>query len=293
MTEPAAGSIYDLGYRRYEGARLGRSQALLAIYLSSLRSIFGLGRGTGAKFFPIGLAILAFIPAVIQLGIGAVITEDIEIFRAEDYYDYVRIILVLFIAATAPSLMGRDQRDRTLALYFSRAILRRDYVAARLGALCTALLVLTLAPQLLLYIGNGLATNDAWGYIRDEWTQVFPIVLSAILLSAFMSAIGAAIGCQSPRRAWTTVAILGLFLLTGIVAGILLELANDVVGSVAMLFSPFDVNTGATYWLFGLDLADTELGQSEIPGWGYAVAAVAWTAIAAAIVVARYERLEP
>ena len=66
--ESAAGSIYDLGYRHYEGARLGRRHAVLSLYIHSLRGVFGFGRHTSSKIIPIGLTIVALLPAVIQLG---------------------------------------------------------------------------------------------------------------------------------------------------------------------------------------------------------------------------------
>ena len=51
---------------------------------------------------------------------------DVEIFKHEDYFGYVQIVLVLFCAAVAPELV-RDQRNRMISLYFSRALSRVDY----------------------------------------------------------------------------------------------------------------------------------------------------------------------
>ena len=52
MTETPAptirtGNIYDLGYRRYEGPRLGRSHAIRALVIDSFRTTYGIGRGPG------------------------------------------------------------------------------------------------------------------------------------------------------------------------------------------------------------------------------------------------------
>ncbi len=69
---PQTGNIYDLGYRGYDGERLGRRYAVTSLYIYSLRAIFGLGRSAWAKVFPFGLAIIALIPATIQLGIAAI-----------------------------------------------------------------------------------------------------------------------------------------------------------------------------------------------------------------------------
>ena len=45
----AAGVIHDLGYRGYDGPRLGRSRIVAALTWHSFRSAFGFGRGARAK----------------------------------------------------------------------------------------------------------------------------------------------------------------------------------------------------------------------------------------------------
>lgn len=291
MTEPA-GSIYDLGYRNYTGVRLGRSYAILSLYLSSLRGAFGLGRGTWSKVFPMGLTLLAFIPAIIQLGIGALVSEAIEVTRAEDYYDYTRVVIVLFCAAVGPDILGRDQRAHTLSLYFSRALLRSDYALAKFAAFASATLLLTLGPQLLLYIGNALAVSDFWGYVREEWDQGVPILLSALLLSTFMAAVSLAIAAQSPRRAYTTVAIIAVVLIASAIAGIMGEVASTNVTRVAVLISPFEVNQGATYAFFGTEHSgESTLGVADLPGPVYIAAALTWTGVALGVLVRRYQRV--
>jgi ABC-2 type transport system permease protein len=132
---PEQSSIYDLGYRHYEGQRVGRRGTLRTLHVHSLRTAFGLGRRTSSKVFPFGLAVIAFVPAIIQLGVGAIVSgleHDIEVFKNEDYFTYVRVILVLFCAVVAPELVGRDQRTRTLSLYFSRAVSPLDAAALAL-----------------------------------------------------------------------------------------------------------------------------------------------------------------
>ena len=44
LQSDGAGSIYDLGYRRYDGVRLGRRHSVLSLYFYTLRGAFGLGR---------------------------------------------------------------------------------------------------------------------------------------------------------------------------------------------------------------------------------------------------------
>src|SRR4051794_41930445 len=65
------GSIYDLGYQGYEGPRLGRRSATVALFWNTLRACFGIGRGGRAKIAPFVLAALSLLPAVIAVGIAA------------------------------------------------------------------------------------------------------------------------------------------------------------------------------------------------------------------------------
>ena len=295
MSERAgSSSIYDLGYRHYDGVRIGRRGTLLTLYVHSMRSAFGLGRRTSSKVFPFGLAILAFVPAIIQLGVGAVVSgfdQHVDLFKHEDYFSYVRIILVLFCAAVAPELAGRDQRNRTLSLYFSRAVSRFDYTFAKFAALTSAMLVLTLGPQLLLFIGNGMANDDLAGYIADSWDLVFPIVVGSLLISSVIAAVGLCIAAYLPRRAYSTAAIVGVFVLTLSAAHILMETIDTAFARYALLFSPVAWE-GAILWLFGVDPGSTNvLFDASLGGWVYFVAVLAVTAVGFALTLRRFMRV--
>mgnify|MGYP001583970183 CR=1 FL=1 len=52
----ATGSIYDLGYRGYDGPRLGRRHAVVALFVHGLRAVFGLGRSGRSKIAPLSSA---------------------------------------------------------------------------------------------------------------------------------------------------------------------------------------------------------------------------------------------
>ncbi|MCK4961610.1 MAG: hypothetical protein KAS19_03945, partial [Anaerolineales bacterium] len=237
MSESTAGSIYDLGYKRYEGARLGRRHAIWALYIYSVRGVFGIGRSLSSKVGPMGLAVIAFLPAVVWLAIAAIAPteEEIEIFRPEDYYFIIQIVLVIFCAVVAPELVGRDQRTHTLSLYFSRALRRQDYALAKFAALTTGMLAITVIPQVIMFVGNGLTVSDFGDYLQDKWRDLPSILGSAILLSGFIAAIGLVIAAQTPRRAYSTVAILAAFVLTAPVGAILFEAADQDVGRFALL----------------------------------------------------------
>lgn len=291
LQSDGAGSIYDLGYRRYDGARLGRRHSVLSLYFYTLRGAFGLGRRSSSKIIPIAVAIIAFIPALIQLGIAAIIPAQFEIIKPENYYDYVQVIVALFCAAVAPEIVGRDQRTRTLSLYFSRALQRRDYALAKLASFVTALLLLTLLPQAVLFLGSMLAANDVPQFLKDDWRQLPRIVLSGLLIASLMGALSLAIACQTSRRSYATVAVIALFLVTTPLANIFVRAAGGV-GQFAVLFSPFDLLAGTTQWVFDVT-PDSEhiVAVADLPLPIYPVVTVAIIGIATAIILRRYERI--
>ena len=183
----ATGSIFDLGYRGYDGPRLGRRHAIYAMFVYSLRSAYGIGRGGRAKLVPIGLAILATLPAVISIAVRAFAAQagagqEAERFnpiRYDSYYGYISTIVMLFVAAQAPELLGRDQRYHVLSLYFSRALLRIDYVAAKAVAFGTAILILILVPQAVIFLGLVISNADVVAAVGDNIGSLGPVLAVA------------------------------------------------------------------------------------------------------------------
>ncbi len=298
MSERAAGSIYDLGYRRYEGRRLGRREAVLSLYVHGLRAAFGLGRRTRSKIFPMGLGVVAALPAIGYLMAAAFVDLDIsDAIRAEDYFSSVFFFppsaLMLFVAAVAPELLGRDQRHATLPLYFSRALSREDYALARYASMATALLALTLLPQAILFLGNALVVDSFGGYFQDEWGQIGPIIGSSLLISLFFAAIGMVISAQTPRRAFATIGVIAPFLFLPIISLILVGTVENIVGRLGVFLNPFFVIDGFTYWFFdsapNFGEGDTLTTANFAGGW-YFFFALAVTALAIGLLLRHYGR---
>lgn len=299
--EPAAGSIYDLGYRSYDGVRLGRRHAVASVYTHSFRGAFGLGRHTSSKIIPFALAIMALLPAVVQVGFNALADEVVDVFRPEDYYEFIQWPLALFAAAVAPELVGRDQRNNTLSLYFSRALLRSDYVLTKVASLATALMVLTLVPQTVVFLGESLASDDSAGYLRHNWTDIAPIVVSGAMLSVFVATVSLAIGSQTSRWPLASGGVIAYFAITFVVASILVQTLETGPPRYSVLFSGFHLIRGFTLWPFGVtprlgfDGEDegltADLARADFPLFVYALAAAATSAVALFILYRRYRRM--
>jgi len=292
MREAAGGSIYDLGYRHYTGPRLGRPHAIIAMYVQSLRSIFGIGRPLTSKIGPWLLTAAAYVPALVQLGVASISTGELDVLEPHDYYTYIQIVLALFVAVVAPELAGRDQRSHTLSLYFSRAIVRDDYALAKYAALVTAMLGLTLLPQLLLFIGNGVALDDLGGYVEDQWSEVPAAAASAILICLLFAGIGFAISAQTSRRAYSTIAIIAVMVISSVVGITLVESIEGDGGRYGILVSVFSIADGLTFWFFDATPASEEpLAKADLWGGIYALTAVAVTLVCLALILRRYRTI--
>src|SRR4051812_18697328 len=191
------GSIYDLGYQGYEGPRLGRQSAAVALFWNTFRACFGIGRGGRAKIAPFALAALTLLPAVIAVGIAALAAQagagaeldQASPIRYETYHGIASVLIILFCAAQAPELFGRDQRYSVLPLYFSRTLSRSDYAVAKLGGLVLALFLVDIAPQIVLFGGRVFVADDPITGILDEIQAVPRFLIQGALVAGLLGGL--------------------------------------------------------------------------------------------------------
>jgi ABC-2 type transport system permease protein len=292
-----AGNIYDLGYRRYAGPRLGRRHAVRALYLFSLRGTFGIGRSGRSKIAPFALAVLTLLPALVAVGIAALTSQagapsGVESpIRYATYLAFSETLLILFCAAQSPELVGRDQRYSVLPLYFSRALRRSDYALAKLGAIWTAIAVIALAPQVVIFLGRVLASNDVPAALADNLPAVPPILAITAVVALSLGSLSLAIASFTPRRAYATAGIIALFIVPTIVASIVAELGGGSLTMIATLFDPTDLLDGANGWLFDRNPGNDVLAAANLPSAAFVPILAAWTVLAVVAIVARYRRI--
>ena len=286
----AEGRIYDLGYQHYVGPRLGRRSALRSLFLSSLRRAWGIGRPFRTKIYPWGLLAIALIPALIALGIAALISTEVSPFRYAGYYRLISLTVLLFCAAAAPEIVCPDQRHRVLSLYFSRGIDRLDYVAAKFAALLATMLVLALVPQLLLFAGNAFAATSTIDYVRDNLSALPRILASALLLSLYFSAIALAFASYTGRRIFASGAFVAVLLLSRVIVAIVQQTVDNDTSPALGLLSLYSVPLKTIDWIFDTLSSDVP-GRAELPGALWLLATLTYTLIALFFIVRRYLRL--
>jgi ABC-2 type transport system permease protein len=291
-----AGSIYDIGYRRYEGPRLGRAHAVRSLFLHSLRSTYGIGRGGRSKIAPIILGSMALIPAiaiiaaltlVAQFKVGSGFEAESPI-RYDTYFGTISTIVILFCAAQAPELFGRDQRYGVLALYFARALRRTDYALARVGGFVAALAIFELLPQLVLFLGRVLLSPDVPRAVGDDLPSIPPVLAQAALSAGLLGGLSMVVSAFSPRRAYAVAGIIALFTIPNVVAGVVDSLGSSTVGAWLGLLSPIAVLNNTNAFLFGNALPGSSL---DLPQLAFGAAAAIGIVGSIAITVRRFARI--
>jgi ABC-2 type transport system permease protein len=293
------GSIYDLGYQGYEGPRLGRSAAIRALFWHTVRSCYGIGRGGRAKVAPFVLATLAILPAVVGVGIAALAAQtgggefldEASPIRYATYHGTISTLVMLFCAAQAPELLGRDQRYSVLPIYFSRALARLDYAIAKLLGLVASLLALVLAPYFVLFVGRVFVAPDPIAGLTAELPSLPPILAQSVLVAGLLGSISMAISAFTPRRAYATAGIIAAFLIPPIVVAIVHELTDSDVSAFLVLLSPPDVLDATNSLLFDVSSESPAVRDSDFGTVVFVATALAGTAIAAGLTIRRYLRI--
>ena len=289
--ESATGAIYDLGYRGYDGPRLGRRAAIGTLFWASLRAAFGLGRSGRSKVVPWGLSAIMIVPAGVAGAIQAIAPGGLSPFNYDNYLWDLQPILTLFVAAQAPELVSSDQRNHVLSLYFRHALARSDYALAKLGALAAALFILALAPLLVIFFATILASPDIIATFGDQLGNVPQIIGAPLIYGVALAALGMAIASFTPRRAYATGAIIAVYLVTGAVGGILSEAGRGRLSLVAPLLNPLVLIDGTRDWLLGNSIPDSPVSRADLDLSVFGALTAVLTLIAVGAVLWRYRRI--
>ena len=289
----ASGTIYDIGYRHYDGPRLGRQYAIQSLLVQGLGVVWGVNRGPRARLGPIVLTVLVTLPALIQAGIGALSQGEAQLIGYANYFMSVSVLYLLFCASQAPELVSADQRSKTLILYLARALRRDDYVLARLFSLALSVFLIVVAPLLIIFIGKVFTSADVWEALRIEAPEIAPIFGASMVSALVISTISVAIASLTKRRAIATAGIVGFFLLMTALSTILAEAFGAPANRWLILLNPFVAVAGVTHELFGAVYSpDSLMGKADLPSVAYFAACAFYVALGAGVLFTRYRSID-
>jgi ABC-2 type transport system permease protein len=276
--------IVERGFQRYEGARSGVAGAIRSVTWQSIRATLGIGRGAKNKIFPVISVAIAYVPAIVFIGIAVLIPSGIvDGPTYAEYYGFITAAIILFAALVAPEVLVSDRRNGMLAMYLSTPLHRGTYLASKVLAVGITLGLVTLGPPILVLLGYTFDGSGPDGL--GNWLIVLVrIFVAGIAISAALSAISMAASCLTDRRAFAAIGVVLLVLASPILAGALVEGAG--LSPNWRLLDVFSMPFELVFRIFG------EGGNfPEVSTIAVIAVNLLWTVGGLAVVAWRYSRL--
>jgi ABC-2 type transport system permease protein len=299
---PRSGTVFDIGYQRYTGEREGRSRSRRAIYKDGVRTALGLGRGARPKILPwffisvlaaIGLVFAIIAGAAERLG-GPGSAQRANLPTHSDYYGIASIIVFVFAALVAPELLCRDKREGVIHLYLVRPLTGSDYIVSRWLAFLTVMVAAAWIPQILLFLGLSMGDPTPLVYLRNHWLDVPRFLAAGLAMAVYATTLAMLTASFTTRRAYASVFLVGLFVIT---TPFTVGLADEIGGKVGQWISMFNLTNIPVHVndvIFGEPSEITEdaparqLGAAILVSWFFV-----WTIVPGAFLWSRYRRLTP
>ena len=259
----AAGTIFEQVYQPWNGTLNPRWARNWAMLRHHLYGIFAKGHrpwGWMTRLVLFSVFLLSF-GDLFLLMIGALtpVNEFTQFFgysRANMYrhvLGYIPCNAVLFPLVGAMLLGGMISDDRengTSALYFSRPVNRRDYIAVKYITVATVLSLIILLSLTVFYLGAIVAGGEGWAFLLETLPVFAGTACAAALLIATYTSIGLALSAVSRGRFFPAVAFLGILIGTRGVA-FLIEQLFEI--TLLYLLSPYDVTAHVGQAILGLE----------------------------------------
>lgn len=284
--------IHDLGYRPYEGERAGVTWAMTSLGVHALRRVLGLKRAARHKVLPVIAILIAFVPAVVFVGMATFLPDSLIeeglLPTYGEYYGFILTSIYLFASFVAPEAICTDRRTGMLALYLASPLDRTTYIVSKMAAVATALLLITLLPLLFLLVAYSIEGGGPDG-IDGFVTTGARILAVGVSTAVYFAALTAAVSSFTTRRGIASAAIVVVLLIPGIVVGTVLG-SSDAPDELA-LTSIAELPFRAAQHLLG-DQADAERGIESVDGGLATLVTAAFAALFAALTWWRYQHIE-
>jgi ABC-2 type transport system permease protein len=308
-------AIHDIGYRHYDGPRLGRAYVLRSLFVHNLRASYGLGRPAKAKVMPFLLSAFMLIPAAGSIAVVALSAQPDLLIDYSKYAVFLQVLIAIFLASQAPVLAARELRSHVVPLYFSRPVWGLDFVVAKYAALTTALFLLMAAPVTLLYVGalvtRDQTTSSVGGQVATDsgpGSDGGPTVLSigehtlhylgglvgCVVFALVLAGIGLVVAAFTPRRGFGVAAVMAVYMVSSatviVVQGIAQSIGNYGLAEWMGLFTPFNLVDIVQVKLLGADRGASFVPSSSLGGPVAALLCAAIVIGSVTILSARFQK---
>lgn len=292
MAEVAPGRrparILDRGYRTYAGPRSGVWGAMATLWRHSAQRALGLRRSTWAKILPIASVAISYVPAIVFIGLVALLPEEdvvgIELPTYGEYFPFIQAAITLFIAFVGPEVLCTDRRTGMLGLYLASPLDRDSYLVAKALAVFSILCLVTVGPPLLMlvaYVIQGVGPDGPAGVAL----ALLRILVAGALLSLLYTSVSMGISSLTDRKAFATASLLLVVVVSTVFTGVVIEVTgtSDALYGLSLIAGPFAL----------VQLVHGEVPEIRGLTLPFALAGIAgWTLLGAVVCRTRYRFLQ-
>ncbi|MDH3705362.1 MAG: ABC transporter permease [Acidimicrobiia bacterium] len=287
MTDQA--QIYDTGYRAYEGQRGGLTHAVWSTTRHGIERSLGIRRSIWQKVLPVLVIIIAFLPAIVFVGMAAflgdtVITDELlpDYF---EYYGFIGFAIFLFAAFVAPEVLCTDRRTGMLGLYLASPLDRPRYLLAKMSSVLIVMSIVTLGPQMLMFVAYSIVGVGPGG-IGDHLVLFGRIVASGAVVTLMYTSLALMISSFTDRRAFASAATVIVLVVSTVLVNSTIE-TTDVSANLAV-FDLAGLPFTAVLRIFGEVAED----RTDEVSTGLVLAACGvWTALFTGVLFWRYRNI--
>lgn len=125
------------------------------------------------------------------------------------------VVMVMVVGMVAPPLISQDIRSRAFLIYFSRPLVRVEYVLGKVASLWVFLSLISTSPALVLYV-LGVLLSPSLGVVTATWDLPLRIIAASVVLMLPTSSLALCFSSMTQESryagfAWFMVWILGWF----------------------------------------------------------------------------------
>jgi hypothetical protein len=179
-------------------------------------------------------------------------------------------------------------------LYLVRPIKGSDYILSRWAAFLTIMLATVWLPQIVLFLGLSAGDPAPVAYLQKHWIDVPRFLAAGAAIALYATTLALLTASFTSRRAYASVFLVGLFVIT---TPFTIGLAEEIGGKAGQWISMFNLTNIPVHVndIIFNDVSEVteeaparELGKAILIAWYFL-----WTVVPAAVLWSRYRKLAP
>jgi ABC-2 type transport system permease protein len=285
--------IVDRSYRPYDGERGRVGASIRATAMHSVQRALGIKRTIWQKVLPLISVGIAYIPAIVFIGVSALNTTEARLDDLlpsyAEYYGFVTAAIVIFTSFVAPEVLCTDRRTGMLGLYLASPLNRNTYLLAKAAAVGFVLAIVTTGPLLLMLVAYTIL-GEGPGNIGDWLVALVRILAGGLSISALHTALSLGVSSFTSRRAAASATIILVLMASNVLASGLSSQDGAGWSPNLVVFDLLVLPLGLVYHIFG---EGPGIGEpyGEVAPWVFVAANAGWVLLFASVTWWRYRKL--